>query len=43
MYEKARNNDDTFDGEFFTCVKSTQVFCVPSCKARMPLKKNIEF
>ncbi len=43
MYERVRANDNTYDGLFFTCVKSTQVFCVPSCKAKTPLKKNIEF
>ena len=43
MYEKIRNNDSTYDGLFFTCVKSTKIFCIPSCKARLPLEKNIEF
>ncbi|MHA1977052.1 MAG: Ada metal-binding domain-containing protein [Candidatus Hodarchaeales archaeon] len=43
MYEKTRDNDSSYNGEFFTCVKTTKIFCLPSCKARLPLEKNIEF
>jgi AraC family transcriptional regulator of adaptative response/methylated-DNA-[protein]-cysteine methyltransferase len=43
MYEKTRDNDSSFNGLFFTCVKTTKIFCLPSCKARLPLKKNVEF
>ena len=32
-----------YDGKFFTCVKTTKIFCLPSCKARTLLKKNVEF
>ncbi|MFW9973562.1 MAG: Ada metal-binding domain-containing protein [Candidatus Odinarchaeota archaeon] len=43
MYEKIVNKESQYDGEFFTCVKTTKIFCLPSCKAKTPLKKNIEF
>jgi AraC family transcriptional regulator of adaptative response/methylated-DNA-[protein]-cysteine methyltransferase len=36
-----RNAD--YDGIFFVGVRSTKIFCLPSCKARKPLKKNIIF
>lgn len=36
-----RNAD--YDGIFYVGVKSTRIFCLPSCKARKPLEKNIIF
>ena len=35
--------DISFDGVFITGVRTTGIFCKPSCTARKPLKKNIEF
>ena len=35
--------DTNFDGVFITGVRTTGIFCKPSCTARKPLKKNIEF
>ena len=35
--------DATYDGLFFTGVRTTGVFCRPSCPARKPLRRNIEF
>ena len=43
MYDKILNNDSKYNGKFFTCVKTTKIFCLPSCKAKTPLKKNVEF
>ncbi|MHA1610925.1 MAG: Ada metal-binding domain-containing protein [Promethearchaeota archaeon] len=43
MYEKISNNEAEFNGNFYTCVKTTKIFCLPSCKAKTPLKKNVEF
>lgn len=37
------NNDKRFDGIFFTGVKTTGIFCKPSCTARLPKRENIEF
>ncbi|MDF9824120.1 AraC family transcriptional regulator of adaptative response / methylphosphotriester-DNA alkyltransferase methyltransferase [Breznakia sp. PF5-3] len=35
--------DANYDGCFYIGVKSTGIYCRPSCKARKPLRKNIEF
>lgn len=35
--------DASYDGVFYTGVRTTGIFCRPSCPARKPLKKNIEF
>ena len=35
------NNDAAYDGQFFYAVKSTGIFCRPSCKSRPPKKENI--
>lgn len=36
-------SDSTYDGIFYTAVKTTNIFCRPSCKVRKPLEKNISF
>lgn len=35
------NNDASYDGQFFYAVKTTGIFCRPSCKSRPPNKENI--
>src|SRR5215470_11255314 len=35
--------DRAFNGRFFFSVKSTGVYCLPSCAARPPLRKNVAF
>jgi AraC family transcriptional regulator of adaptative response/methylated-DNA-[protein]-cysteine methyltransferase len=35
--------DAAHDGEFVFAVSSTGVYCRPSCAARRPLRKNVEF
>jgi AraC family transcriptional regulator of adaptative response/methylated-DNA-[protein]-cysteine methyltransferase len=37
------DSDASFDGIFFTAVRTTGIFCRPSCRARKPLPGNIEF
>jgi AraC family transcriptional regulator of adaptative response/methylated-DNA-[protein]-cysteine methyltransferase len=37
------NSDKTYDGVFFTAVKTTGIFCRPSCRAKKPLPQNVEF
>ena len=37
------SRDAQFDGQFVTAVRSTGVFCRPSCSARHPLRKNVQF
>jgi AraC family transcriptional regulator of adaptative response/methylated-DNA-[protein]-cysteine methyltransferase len=35
--------DVSYDGVFFTGVKTTGIFCRPSCSARKPRPENVEF
>jgi AraC family transcriptional regulator of adaptative response / methylphosphotriester-DNA alkyltransferase methyltransferase len=35
--------DDAYDGKFFYGVKTTGIFCRPSCKSKPPLRENVEF
>src|SRR5918996_363696 len=36
-------SDATYDGIFVTGVRTTGIFCRPSCRARKPLPGNVEF
>ena len=42
-YQAVTARDRRFDGMFFTAVLSTGIFCRPSCPARTPLRKNVDF
>ena len=35
--------DSSYEGIFYVAVKTTRIFCRPTCKARKPLLKNVEF
>jgi AraC family transcriptional regulator, regulatory protein of adaptative response / methylated-DNA-[protein]-cysteine methyltransferase len=35
--------DAAFDGIFFTAVRTTKIFCRPTCPARKPFPKNVDF
>jgi AraC family transcriptional regulator of adaptative response/methylated-DNA-[protein]-cysteine methyltransferase len=35
--------DASYDGIFFTAVRTTGIFCRPSCSARKPKPENVEF
>jgi AraC family transcriptional regulator of adaptative response / methylphosphotriester-DNA alkyltransferase methyltransferase len=37
------NNDVSYDCQFFYAVKTTGIFCRPSCKSRPPKKENVGF
>jgi AraC family transcriptional regulator of adaptative response/methylated-DNA-[protein]-cysteine methyltransferase len=37
------SGDASYDGVFFTGVKTTGIFCRPSCTARKPRPENVEF
>ncbi len=37
------SKDARFDGWFFTAVKTTRIYCRPSCPARTPFVRNVEF
>ncbi len=43
MYEALVKKDVTFDGAFFAAVKTTGIFCRPTCTARKPKPENVEF
>ena len=37
------SKDARFDGWFFTAVRTTKIYCRPSCPARTPFARNVEF
>jgi AraC family transcriptional regulator of adaptative response/methylated-DNA-[protein]-cysteine methyltransferase len=37
------DQDASYDGVFVTGVRTTGIFCRPSCPARKPLRRNLEF
>ncbi|RFU60305.1 bifunctional transcriptional activator/DNA repair enzyme AdaA [Bacillus sp. V59.32b] len=43
LWDALRSFDKTYDGVFFYAVKSTGIFCKPSCKSRTPLKSNVRY
>jgi AraC family transcriptional regulator, regulatory protein of adaptative response / methylated-DNA-[protein]-cysteine methyltransferase len=43
MYDALCRRDAGFEGVFVACVRSTGIFCRPTCSARKPLVKNVEF
>lgn len=38
-----RSRDARFDGRFYTAVRTTGIYCRPSCPARTPLEPNLTF
>lgn len=42
-WEAVINNDESYDGKFYYAVKSTGIFCRPSCKSRQPKEENLEY
>ncbi|MFW9856882.1 MAG: Ada metal-binding domain-containing protein [Candidatus Thorarchaeota archaeon] len=43
MFRIAKACDGTYDGKFWVAVKTTKIYCLPSCKAKSPLPKNVTF
>jgi len=43
MYRALSRRDPAYEGVFFTCVKTTGIFCRPPCKARRPNPENVQF
>lgn len=43
MYKAILEKDSSFEGLFFTAVKTTGIFCRPICRARKPKIENVEF
>ncbi|MGL5808657.1 MAG: DNA-3-methyladenine glycosylase 2 family protein [Nocardioides sp.] len=42
-YEAMSSRDSRFDGMFYTAVKTTGIYCRPSCSARTPARHNVIF
>ena len=42
-YQIILNKDASYEGLFYTAVKTTGIFCRPTCTARKPKKKNVVF
>ena len=43
MWEAVQNSDANYDGMFFYAVKTTGIFCRPSCKSKPPKRENVCF
>ncbi|WP_369228292.1 AlkA N-terminal domain-containing protein [Streptomyces sp. R39] len=42
-YEAVRSRDGRFDGAFFFAVRTTGIYCRPSCPAVTPKRRNVRF
>ncbi len=42
-YRAVKSRDRRFDGVFFTAVRTTGIYCRPSCPARTPAFRNVTF
>lgn len=42
-YRAVKSRDRRFDGVFFTAVRTTGIYCRPSCPARTPAYRNVTF
>ena len=43
MIRAYQASDSSYDGVFYLGVRTTGIFCLPSCRARKPYPKNVEF
>ncbi|MEA5095045.1 MAG: Ada metal-binding domain-containing protein [Sedimentibacter saalensis] len=43
MWKAVSENDASYDGIFFYAVKSTGIYCRPSCKSKLPKQNNVCF
>ena len=42
-YRAVQSRDARFDGSFYTGVRTTGIYCRPSCSARTPHRRNVDF
>lgn len=42
-YRAIQSHDARFDGQFITAVRTTGIYCRPSCPARTPRPSNVQF
>lgn len=43
MYRALVNRDTSFEGIFFVGVRTTGIFCRPTCTAKKPARENVDF
>ncbi len=43
FWKAVKANDARFDGAFVLGVRTTGIYCKPSCRARLPKRENVEF
>lgn len=43
LWQAVIKNDASYDGRFFYAVKTTRIFCRPSCKSKPPKRENIGY
>ena len=43
MWKAVSENDPSYDGILFYAVKSTGIYCRPSCKSKIPKRENVCF
>lgn len=43
MYEALLSKDRSYEGIFYAAIKTTGIFCRPTCNARKPKPENVEF
>jgi len=43
FWNAVKANDARFDGAFYLGVKTTGIYCRPSCRARTPKRENVDF
>ena len=43
MYRALVNRDSSFEGIFYIGVRTTGIFCRPTCSAKKPARENVDF
>ncbi|MCZ6470710.1 MAG: XRE family transcriptional regulator, partial [Gammaproteobacteria bacterium] len=43
MYQALVNRDSSLEGIFYFGVRTTGIFCRPTCSARKPKKENVDY
>ncbi|WP_372630286.1 bifunctional transcriptional activator/DNA repair enzyme AdaA [Cohnella sp.] len=43
VYEAVVNRETTYEGIYYTAVRSTKIVCRPTCRAKTPLAVNVTF
>ncbi len=43
MFRALEERDSSYEGVFYLGVRTTGIFCRPTCPAKKPLRRNVEF